>query len=215
MCCSTCKFTYFNTEQSETNMSDPFIGQIMMVGFNFAPQSWALCNGQLLPISQNTALFSLIGTNYGGDGRSTFGLPDLRGRAPIHQGQGPGLSARNMGQAGGIESVTLSQLEMPSHTHNANLNLNVSVTSALKASAGLGGGTATAAGNALGQIETIYSENTPDQTMDAASIDSTVTDGGSGVAVNPAGGSRPHQNMQPFQVVNFVICLYGIFPPRS
>ena len=100
-------------------MSEPFIGQIQPFAFNFAPRNWALCDGQLLPISQNTALFSLIGTTYGGDGRTTFGLPDLRGRVPIHQGHGPGLSSYVIGQTGGSATNTLTQAQMPSHTHTA------------------------------------------------------------------------------------------------
>lgn len=197
-------------------MADPFIGQIMMVGFNFAPRNWALCDGQLLPISSNTALFSLLGTAYGGDGRTTFALPDLRSRFPMHQGLGPGLSNRRLGQKGGQEAVTLTQLDMPAHSHNASLNLNVSVTSSLKASAGLGGGAVTdPAGNSLSNAEAIYKESTPGQAMNAESVESTVSDAGSSVSVGTAGGSQAHDNMPPYQVVNFVISLAGIFPSRN
>jgi microcystin-dependent protein len=174
-------------------MAEPFIGQIMVAGFNFAPINWALCNGQLLPIAQNTALFSLLGTQFGGDGRVTFALPDLRGRVPVHQGQGPGLTPRTMGEESGSETVTLINSEMPMHNHL------FSVT------------------NVAGAL------GTPNGNFLAAGSDSTIvmyrpTSDGSTLnplAVGLAGGSQPHNDMQPYLVINFVIALQGIFPSRN
>jgi len=173
-------------------MSEPFIGQIMTVGFNFAPRGWALCNGQLLSISQNTALFSLLGTTYGGNGQTTFALPDLRGRMPVHQGQGPGLSNRVMGEASGQETVTLLTAQMPQHTHMVNAQSspgnstnptnNYPATSSAR--------------------DNIYSNAMPNATMNPGEI---------GVA----GGSQPHDNMPPYLVINFIIALEGIYPSRS
>src|SRR3954470_13084596 len=156
-------------------MSDPFVAEIRMFGFNFAPTGWAQCNGQLLPISQNTALFSLLGTMYGGDGKSTFGLPDLQGRAPMFHGQGPGLSLYDQGQTGGSETVTLLQSEVPSHTHNlraADSPADVAGPNASAAFAPSDGGTAYASGN-------------PDAQLAAE-------------AIAPSGGSQPHNNLMPY-----------------
>ena len=163
---------------------DPIIGQIILIGFNWAPQGWALCNGQLLPISQYNALFSLIGTTYGGDGRTTFALPDLRGRVPVHQGNGPGLTPRVMGEASGTEAVTLTLPEIPMHTHTATV-------SAQPASRG---GTVLAASGLLntGPSDLVLAPTT----------------------ISPAGGSMPHQNMQPYLVMNYIIALEGIYPTR-
>jgi microcystin-dependent protein len=174
-------------------MSEPFIGEIRMVGFNFAPQGWALCDGQLLAIAQNTALFSLLGTTYGGDGRTTFGLPDLRGRIAMHQGSGPGLSSRPIGSTFGQESVVLTANQMPAHAHAA------------QASSGSGN-----ANSPIGRVwskdagvqSATYSGNAPDGVMAAN-------------AIANAGGSQPHDNMPPVLVVNFVIALVGLFPSRS
>jgi microcystin-dependent protein len=169
---------------------EPFIGEIIMVGFNFAPRGWALCNGQLLSISQNTALFSLIGTNYGGDGRLTFALPDLRGRVPLHQGQRAGFSSYVIGEQGGSETVTLLQTQMPSHTHLLGAtNAEASQTSPT--------------GQILAQArETTYGSGTPTVNMSAQAIALT-------------GGSQPHENRPPYLVINFVIALEGVFPPRN
>jgi len=175
---------------------DPFIGQIEAFGFNFAPRGWAQCNGQLISISQNPALFSLLGTTYGGDGRTTFGLPDLRGRVAINQGQGPGLSTYVMGQVSGSEGVTLQLPQMPSHNHVATFRGNGE-----DASSGEPGN------KTLGLASTnIYNANPPEsgQTLNAGSIQ-----------VGVAGGNMPHNNMQPYLVVNYCIALVGIFPPRS
>jgi microcystin-dependent protein len=173
-------------------MSDPFVAEIRIFPFTFAPTGWAFCDGQLLPISQNTALFSLLGTNYGGDGRSTFALPDLGGRAPMQQGQGTGLSQHFLGESAGAENVTLLQTEMPSHAHT------------LQGSTSLADSPSPAgAANARVSGATPY----------------LPPGGGPLVAMAPqavgiAGGSLPHNNMQPYLVLNFCIALQGIFPAR-
>ena len=172
-------------------MADPFVAEIRIFPFNFAPRGWAFCNGQILPISQNTALFSLLGTTYGGDGKSTFALPNLTGRAPMHPGQGPGLSLHDLGETGGSDTVTLQQTEIPFHTHAI-----VNVTDA--------GGQLGGAGNLWGEANTrIYSPNpNPAQTMSPQAFGAT-------------GGSLPHNNMQPYLTLNFCIALQGVFPPRG
>jgi len=172
-------------------MSEPFLGEIRMVGFNFAPRGWALCNGQILPIAQNTALFSLLGTMYGGNGQTTFALPNLMGRAPLHFGQGAGLSNRSQGELAGEERHTLINTEMPAHNHLVNCN-NEGATSARPA--GQVPGPAGA--------NTIYSATSDGNTMNPQ-------------MVGQAGGNQPHNNMQPYLVVNFVIALEGIFPSRN
>ncbi|HJQ03204.1 MAG TPA: tail fiber protein [Jatrophihabitans sp.] len=175
-------------------MTDPFLAEIRMFGGGFAPRGWALCNGQLMSISQNTALFSLLGTTYGGDGRTTFGLPNLQGTAPMQQGQGGGLSARWLGETGGEPYVTLLQSEMAQHNHTVN--------------AYDGGGEVTTPDGALwasamvGRVGTnMYSSNAPNQIMNPMST--TIT-----------GGSQPHNNMPPYLTVTFIIALQGIFPQR-
>jgi microcystin-dependent protein len=175
-------------------MTDPFLAEIRMFGGDFAPTGWALCNGQLIPISQNTALFALLGTTYGGDGRVTFGLPNLMGTAPMQQGQGPGLSARWLGETGGTPYVTVLTSEMPAHTHQVN---------AVDAS-----GDDTTPDNALwaraqfGRIgTTMYSDAPPNQMMNPMTTGIT-------------GGSQPHNNMPPYLCVSFIIALQGIFPQR-
>ena len=175
-------------------MTDPFLAEIRMFGGNFAPNGWALCNGQLMSISQNTALFALLGTTYGGDGRVTFGLPDLMGTAPMQQGQGAGLSTRWLGETGGQPNVNVLTSEMPAHTHRAN---------AVDAS-----GDATTPDNAiwasaqLGRIGTnMYSNAAPDLLMNPMTTGIT-------------GGSQPHNNMPPYLCVSFIIALQGVFPQR-
>lgn len=176
-------------------MSNQFVAEIRIFAGNFAPTGWALCDGQLMPISQNTALFSLLGTTYGGDGKSTFALPNLQGMAPLQAGQGPGLSLRDLGEQGGEQTVTLLQSEMPAHTH------------AVRA-VGDGQGDVNSPINALWdtaafQRATLNMYNsTANATMNPA-------------AFAPAGGGLPHNNMPPYLVLNFIIALQGIFPPRS
>jgi microcystin-dependent protein len=171
-------------------MADPFIGEIRMFGFNFNPRGWAFCAGQLLPISQNTALFSLIGTYYGGNGQTTFGLPDLRGRVGISMGQGPGLPNYNIGQAGGTETVTLTQNQMPQHSHPMAANN--------------GSGTASRpSGGVLANSGASQYAAAPDGTiMNPASI-------------GLSGGNQPFSIIQPYLTINFCIALSGIFPSRN
>lgn len=172
---------------------EPFIGQIILFAGNFAPRGWALCDGQLLPISQNQALFSILGTTYGGDGRTTFGLPDLRGRVPVHQGHGPGLSDYHLGQKGGIETVTLTAAQMPPHAHSLHANENP-------------GDSPDPAGAAIsdskGRDRDFQKSGEVNVTMSASSIGST-------------GGNQPHENRQPYLAVNYIIALQGIYPSRS
>ena len=181
-------------------MSEPFLGQISMFGFNFAPQGWALCNGQILSIAQNTALFSLLGTTYGGNGQTNFGLPNLQGRVPKHWGQGPGLSNYDIGEMAGVESVTLITTQMPAHVHNVSVAIG-----ALSASQSP---TADPTGNSLlgGTSNNIYGAGDPDVVMNAKMAK---------VTENIAGGSQPHENRDPYLCVTFAIALNGIFPSRN
>lgn len=175
-------------------MSTPFIGEIRMFGGNFPPRGHALCNGQLLSISQNSALFSILGVNYGGDGRVTFGLPNLQGRAAIGVGQGNGLTNRYLGEIAGEPSVTLNTNEMPAHNHTANAS----------------GGS----GNSPSPTNAIWSASGVGRTPDAAYANS----GNSTMAPNtltPSGGNQPHNNFPPYLAVTFIIALNGIFPPRN
>jgi microcystin-dependent protein len=179
------------------------IGEIRLFGSNFAPRSWAFCNGQLLSIAQNTALFSILGTTYGGDGRTTFGLPDLRGRVAIGPGNGPGLPSYNLGQIGGQENVTLTTNEMPSHTHAA------------AASGGLQTGTGKGdSGNPQGN----YIDDSSIATdLFKPTGGGPIMKGGEGLTVTNAntGGNQGHNNMQPYLVLNYIICLQGVFPSRN
>jgi microcystin-dependent protein len=179
-------------------MTDQFLAEIRIFPFNFAPLGWALCNGQVLPISQNTALFSLLGTNFGGDGRSTFGLPNLQGCIPVDQGQGPGLSPYDVGQTGGVATVTLLTQQNPIHIHSLAADREAA-TSASPAGAIYMRGHYTAATN--GAI-LAYTAQAPATAMNP-------------IAIAPAGGSQPHNNMMPYLTLNFCIALTGIFPPRS
>jgi microcystin-dependent protein len=173
---------------------DPFIGQICLFGFDFAPRGWMACNGQLLPIAQNSALFSLLGTTYGGDGRTTFALPDLRGRVPVHQGQGAGRSVYTMGEAGGAEQVTLTVNQMPAHTHPVRVPISD------------GGADQTSSqGNVL-------ASDTSGSIYTAAA---NANDGYPGVTAQPAGGNQPVSMLPPFLVGNYCIAIQGIFPSRN
>jgi len=175
-------------------MSEPFIAEIRIFAGNFAPRSWAFCDGQLLPISQNTALFSLIGTTYGGDGRTTTALPNLQGRAPMHPGRGPGLTARRLGEKVGIETVTLSEAQIPSHSHTARATTN---------GAAPGGPTNTSSLARTGGGDS-YQSNTTANLVDLASQTLSTT-----------GGSQSHTNVQPYLTLNFIIALQGLYPSRS
>lgn len=171
-------------------MSEPFVGEIRMFAGNFAPRGWAFCDGQLLAVSQNDALFSLLGTIYGGDGQTTFGLPDARGRIPIHAGHGPGLSERRLGTKSGIEEVTLTVNQLPSHSHP----LQASSEAATSASA---------QGEVLAETITdrVYRPDSADAGMAGSSVTNT-------------GGNRSHTNEMPYLCVNFIIALFGVFPSR-
>jgi len=172
-------------------MSEPFVGEIRMFAGNFAPSGWAFCDGQLLAVSQNDALFSLLGTIYGGDGRTTFGLPDSRGRVPVHAGSGPGLSPRALGSKSGAEKVTLTVNQLPSHAHP------------LQAT-GSQGDSQQPVGRALaptGGLVDAFSEDFDAEAMAAAAVSAT-------------GGSRSHTNLAPFLCVHFIIALFGIYPSR-
>jgi microcystin-dependent protein len=172
---------------------DPFVAEIRIFPFNFAPMGWAWCNGQLLPISQNTALFSLLGTTYGGDGKSNFALPNMQGNAPMHPGQGPGLSLHDLGETGGSQTVTLLESEMPAHSH------------ALTAQTGVGT-KSTPAANSIARV----SGATPYLPPAGAAVVPMASQ-----AVTPAGGDQPHNNMQPYLTFYFNIALQGVYPPRT
>ena len=170
-------------------MADPFVAEIRIFPFNFAPRGWAFCNGQLLPISQNTALFSLLGTTYGGDGKSNFALPDLQSAAPMQPGDGPGLSLRDLGETGGSATVTLLTNEIPQHNHAFSMSARPSDN-------------LSPAGLALGTGNNVYTTTSGSATMGPQALAS-------------AGGSQPHNNMMPYLACNFCIALQGIYPPRS
>jgi microcystin-dependent protein len=172
-------------------LGDPFIGEIRVFGFTFAPTGWAQCQGQLLPISQNTALFSILGTTYGGDGRSTFALPNIQGKVGMGAGQGPGRSNRDLGENGGEEQIALTAQQMAAHTHAANCN--------------------SANGNAYGPGGNFWAQ-------DAGGGNDYATTGGaqmSANAIGPTGGGTPHANLQPYLVLNYCIALQGVYPSRS
>ena len=175
-------------------MADPFVAEIRIFWFNFAPTGWAQCNGQLLPISQNTALFSLLGTYYGGDGKSTFALPDLEGAAALHQGQGNGLSLYDLGQMGGTETVTLQQSEMPAHMHSVMVsNQQGDIQQPTNS---------TSIGRPVGAVPFVAPSGNPVVTMAFDTL-------------TPSGGDQPHNNMMPYLTFYFCIALQGVFPPRG
>src|SRR6266516_3940272 len=173
---------------------DPFVAEIRIFPFNFAPKGWAFCDGQLMPISQNTALFSLLGTTYGGDGRTTFALPNLQGSAPMHPGQGPGLSLHDLGETGGSETVTLLESELPAHSHS------------LKGFSAPGNRSNPVA-NSISRVtgSTPYVPSNPPPALVNMSDN----------AITPAGGDQPHNNLQPYLTLNFCIALQGVYPPRT
>ena len=173
-------------------MADPFVAEIRIFPFNFAPKGWAWCDGQLLPLSQNTALFSLLGTTYGGNGKSNFALPDLQGRAPMHPGQGPGLSLHDLGETGGSETVSLLESEIPAHSH------------------GLGVWQSDPADHFDPSGKTQARSNNGQAWGVASSLATFAPE-----ALAPAGGDAPHNNLQPYLTFYFCIALQGVFPPRT
>ena len=174
-------------------MADPFVAEIRIFPFNFAPKGWAFCDGQLLPLSQNTALFSLLGTTYGGDGKSTFALPNIQGSAVMHPGQGPGLSLHDLGEIGGSETVSLLQSEMPAHSH---------ALSASQADAGDRSPKSEKFAVGSGGVN-MYAPPSNPLTQFATEMSP------------PTGGDQPHNNMQPYLTLNFCIALQGVYPPRT
>lgn len=175
-------------------MAEPYLGQVYLVGYNFAQRGFAFCDGQLLPISANSALFSLLGTTFGGDGRTTFGLPDLRGRTPIGRGHGPGLTDRRMGQAGGLETNTLTIAEMPSHNHSPTLHAELNPPASPSPS-----------GNML-SLTNIYAPVDTNEDVQLAT---------NAIRSSNVGANQPVNNMQPYLVMNYEIALQGLFPSRS
>lgn len=201
-------------------MGDPMLAEIKLFGGNYAPQNWAYCWGQLLAINEYTALFSLLGTNFGGDGRTTFGVPDLRGRVPIGNGSGPGRTPRVIGQAGGYEHVTLAVQQMPAHGHGSTSEITGDVTTTLRCYNGQA--TATTPRNAvLAQQDAsvdpkadVYEKTQANANMDASAI-TTQHDLAVNVTIQNAGGSQGHENMPPWQCLNYIIALQGYYPPRQ
>jgi microcystin-dependent protein len=173
-------------------MADPFVAEIRIFPFNFPAKGWAWCDGQLMPISQNTALFSLLGTTYGGDGKSTFALPNLQGRAPMHPGQGPGLSLHDLGEESGSQTVTLLTTEMPAHPHT------------------MRGDTVDTADTNVPSPSASFAQSSGGTLYQASSNTQLAAQ-----ALTPAGGNQPHNNMQPYLTVYFNIALQGVYPPRS
>lgn len=171
-------------------MADPFVAEIRIFPFNFAPRGWAWCDGQLLPLSQNTALFSLLGTTYGGNGKSNFALPDLQGRSPMQPGQGPGLSLHDLGETGGTETVSLLESEIPAHSHSVVVSLE-------------DGNSRNPVGHYVGIGNNIFAPPPPNGPTMAPE------------ALAPAGGDQPHNNMMPYLTFYFCIALQGVFPPRT
>lgn len=173
-------------------MADPFVAEIRIFPFNFSPKGWAWCDGQLLPLSQNTALFSLLGTTYGGNGKSNFALPDLQGRAPMHPRQGPGLSLHDLGETGGSDKVTLLESEIPDHTHQFKIINEDSNSNIPNSNTGFG----------ISAKANVYANQVPNVNMN----DNTIA---------PSGGDQPHNNMMPYLTFYFCIALQGVFPPRT
>jgi microcystin-dependent protein len=172
-------------------MADPFVAEIRIFPFNFAPKGWAFCNGQLLPLSQNTALFSLLGTTYGGNGQSNFALPDMQDNVPMHPGQGPGLSLHDLGETGGSDTVALLESEIPSHSHSFKTLASV-------------GDDPSPAQNTLSRATGHYQTTTNQNLVSMADS-----------AIAAAGGDQPHNNLMPYLTLNFCIALQGVYPPRT
>jgi microcystin-dependent protein len=176
-------------------MSTPFVAEIRIFPFNFAPKGWAFCDGQILPLSQNTALFSLLGTTYGGDGKSNFALPNMQGNVPMHPGQGPGLSLHDLGETGGSDTVALLESEIPAHSHTMmSLPAPANRTSPV--------------GNSIARVQGVTGPYVPGNPQPAIV---SMSDS----AVAPAGGDQPHNNLQPYLTLNFCIALQGVYPPRT
>jgi microcystin-dependent protein len=173
---------------------DPFVAEIRIFPFNFAPKGWAFCDGQILPLSQNTALFSLLGTTYGGDGKSNFALPNMQGNVPMHPGQGPGLSLHDLGETGGSDTVSLLESEIPSHNHNFMVSNQQSDIQQPQPSVALG--------RTVGATPFVTGSPTPALVQMSSN------------SLSPAGGDQPHNNLQPYLTLNFCIALQGVFPPR-
>jgi len=190
---------------------EPFIGEVCTFGFNFCPRGYAAANGALLSIAQNTALFSLLGTTYGGNGQTTFALPDLRGRAGVSAGQGPGLSTVVLGEVGGSEQMTLTANQLPAHTHAA--NTSVTVTAAARAVNGVGN-TDSPSGNSLAMLtrQNLYSTAAPAVNMNANAINTTAS---ATTTVGVSGGNQPFDNRSPFLGLTYCVAVEGIFPPRN
>lgn len=173
-------------------MSEPFIAEVRIFAGNFAPRGWAFCNGQLLPISQNTALFSLIGTTYGGDGRTTTALPNLQGRAVMHPGNGPGLTSRRLGETGGVETVTITEAQMASHNHSVQATNSTA--------------------NSTSPANALFGRSSEGESLYQNPVSSALVDG---PLTENRGGGQAHNNMQPHLVVNYIIALVGIYPSRE
>jgi microcystin-dependent protein len=177
-------------------MADPFVAEIRIFPFNFAPRGWAFCDGQLLPLSQNTALFSLLGTTYGGNGKSNFALPDLQGRAPMHPGQGPGLSLHDLGETGGSETVALLEHEIPAHSHTMFASTGAADEEGQKQPNNALTGTQQNTNQIYGSLANNLVQMAPE-------------------TLAPAGGDAPHNNLMPYLTFYFCIALQGVFPPRG
>ena len=190
--------TFFSTNQSQAQ--EAYLGGITMFAGNFAPRGWAFCDGQILPINQNQSLQSILGTTYGGDGRTSFALPDLRGRLAIHAGQGPGLSDLRLGQKFGQETVTLNTNEIPSHNHTATSTTEISVNTSA-GEEGIGNGKYISS-----HLDGFNTTPTADKFLGSSSFNGTTSN---------TGGSQTHNNMQPSIAIHYIICLQGTFPPRN
>jgi len=183
---------------NQTQAQEPYLGNIVMFAGNFAPRGWAFCEGQILPISQNTALFSLLGTTYGGDGRTTFALPDLRGRAPVSAGRGPGLSDRRWGERFGVETVTLNTNQIPNHNHSGTTTLQIAVS--------------TDGGTELNTNRNVLANHADAFNTDASA---GATLAGASLTIVNEGGNQAHNNMQPSIAIHYIIALQGLYPSRN